>query len=119
MIDRFKGSPTAWSGDITASTAIMDDGVVTLPAVLDLGAAAPLRLLLLAGRGMALAVNASGVRQMGGLCLQVLLAAQAAWQADGLPFRILTPSAAFSDALCVTAAKRLVASIVACPAATE
>lgn len=107
MIDRFGGSPTAWAGDATPGPPVMDGSVLVLPEVLDPGAAAPLRSLLLVHRGAALVIDAAGVRHMGGLCLQVLLAAQAAWREDGLPFRILTPSPLFSDVLCLAAARQL------------
>jgi chemotaxis protein CheX len=107
MINRFGGSPAAWPRDATTGTAVMAGSVLVLPGVLDLGAAAPLRSLLLAHRGAALVIDAAGVRHMGGLCLQVLLAAQAAWREDGLPFLILSPSPVFSDVLCLTAARQL------------
>jgi chemotaxis protein CheX len=53
-----------------------------LPAVLDVKAASALQQQFLDRRGTALQVDASRVERLGGLCLQVLLAAQAAWTAD-------------------------------------
>jgi chemotaxis protein CheX len=54
-----------------------------LPSILDVKAAAALQQQFLNRRGTALQVDASQVERLGGLCLQVLLAAQAAWAADG------------------------------------
>ena len=67
--------------------------------VLDLRASAPLQAELLALRGQDLRLDASGVRQLGGQCLQVLLAATSCWQADGQAFAVAAPSAAFVAAL--------------------
>lgn len=67
---------------MTAGTAVL-----TLPAVLDVTAAGALRDDLIARRGADLDIDASAVTRFGGLCLQVLLAAAAAWRDDG---RILT-----------------------------
>jgi chemotaxis protein CheX len=70
-----------------------------LPATLDLTAAAPLARELAAHRGQPLLIDASGVRRLGGLCLQVLLSARASWDADRLAFGVIDPSADFSAAL--------------------
>ncbi|WP_284163081.1 STAS domain-containing protein [Frigidibacter sp. SD6-1] len=72
---------------------------VMLDRRLDLTAAAPLRARLLALRGQPVRVDASEVALLGGLCLQVLLAAAAAWRGDVRPFRIAPRSAAFDAAL--------------------
>jgi chemotaxis protein CheX len=53
-----------------------------LPSVLDLSAAAPLREHFIGRRGAPLRVDASRVERLGGLCLQVLIAARAAWAED-------------------------------------
>ena len=53
-----------------------------LPSVLDLNAASVLRDQFIGRRGSALQVDASRVERLGGLCLQVLIAAQAAWAED-------------------------------------
>jgi chemotaxis protein CheX len=50
--------------------------------VLDLNAASGLREQFIGRRGTALRVDASQVERLGGLCLQVLLAARAAWAED-------------------------------------
>ena len=68
-----------------------DHGIV-LAETLDLIAAAPLRRQLLALRGQPCILNASAVKTIGGLCLQVLLAAQASWTRDRLAFRLADPS---------------------------
>ena len=64
---------------------------------LDLNAAAPLRGALLQARGAALDMDASGVQRLGGLCLQVLLSAEATWATDGYPFVISATSPAFAE----------------------
>jgi chemotaxis protein CheX len=68
-----------------------------LASVLDLRAAKPLWADIHAARGQPLEVDASQVERLGGLCLQVLLAAQAQWRVDGLAFSIANPSPAFAD----------------------
>jgi chemotaxis protein CheX len=70
-----------------------------LPEALDLPAAAPLRDELLRRRGAPLTLDGSAVERFGGLCLQVLLAAQAAWRDDGQEFRLAAPSEALTDGL--------------------
>src|SRR5258706_4880710 len=65
---------------------------------LDLTAAAPLKAQLLAARGAPLSLDASSVRRLGAQCLQVLLAAEAAWSGDGLEWRIASPSPEFAEA---------------------
>lgn len=78
-----------------------------LSQVLDLAAAQPLLGTLSAARGTALHVDASEVQRVGGLCLQLLLAAQAAWRADGVAFSIVNPSAAFREGVQLAAAHDL------------
>ncbi|RRN60648.1 STAS domain-containing protein, partial [Caulobacter sp. 602-1] len=56
---------------------------IALPETLDLKAAAPLKAAFLERRGTAITVEADQVRRLGGLCLQVLLAARKAWDQDG------------------------------------
>jgi chemotaxis protein CheX len=70
-----------------------------LPQVLDLGAASPLWSGLCAARGQPLQVDAADVERLGGLCLQVLLAAQAQWRADDVEFSVVNASQAFSECL--------------------
>jgi len=71
---------------------------VVLPAVLDIRAAGPLKAEILALRGQALTLDASAVERLGGLCLQVLLSARAAWADDGQVLTVTTgETTAFSD----------------------
>jgi chemotaxis protein CheX len=72
---------------------------VSLPAILDLQAAEPLRAELMALRGRPLNMDASQVARMGGLCLQVILAARQTWAADGVAIRVDQPSDAFIEQL--------------------
>lgn len=78
----------------------MADSVETEPMVLEadlrLSAAAPLATALRALRGADINIDASQVERLGGLCLQALLAAEAAWEADGNRFEITSPSAEFT-----------------------
>jgi len=69
-----------------------------LPANLDFSAAKPLFEGLMALRGQPLAVDAAEVERFGAPCAQVLLAAKAAWAADGVAFEISAPSPAFASA---------------------
>ena len=68
-----------------------------LADTLDLKAAGPLRGALLEARGGPMEIDASGVQRLGGLCLQVLLSAQATWATDGQPFAITAASPAFAE----------------------
>lgn len=70
---------------------------ISLPENLDLKAAAPLKAAFLERRGAEIIIEADQVRRLGGLCLQVLLAARKAWDQDGHPFSIKGPSEAFVE----------------------
>ncbi len=72
---------------------------LALAPILDLKAASPLRGSLLERRGHHLELDAADVQRLGGLCLQVLLAAAATWRADGLTMRVGPRSEAFVEAL--------------------
>jgi chemotaxis protein CheX len=61
-------------------------GALILPPVLDLVAAADLLAAFQNHRGHPLEVDGSDVQRLGAQCLQVLLAAQAAWAADNQTF---------------------------------
>ncbi|OYX34936.1 MAG: hypothetical protein B7Y99_04745 [Caulobacterales bacterium 32-69-10] len=78
-----------------------------LPAVLDLNAAVPLRSEFLRRRGSSLDIDGSDVERLGGLCLQVLLSAQAAWALDNIAFRLSRPSPALQEALQLLGAQAL------------
>lgn len=81
-----------------------------LASTLDLAAARPLWTELSAHRAQPLEIDASSVERIGGLCLQVLIAARRAWQADGVAFAINNPSQAFTDAVSLMAANELMAA---------
>ena len=70
-----------------------------LPSILDLIAAPGLLEAFISRRGSILAVDAGEVQRLGAQCLQVLLAARAAWAADGQILRLDNPSEEFSAAL--------------------
>jgi chemotaxis protein CheX len=70
---------------------------LALDETLDLKAAGPLRGALMELRGAAVEIDASNVQRLGGLCLQVLLSAEATWATDGQSFTISTASPAFAE----------------------
>ena len=72
---------------------------LVLDPVLDLKAAEPLKAALLERQGQALSLDASGVQRLGGLCLQLLLAARRSWTEAGQALAIAPRSAAFDEAL--------------------
>jgi chemotaxis protein CheX len=72
---------------------------VRLDPVLDLKAADRLKVALMERRGLPLDVDASGVQRLGGLCLQVLIAAQHAWLLEGIPMTISNRSNEFTETL--------------------
>jgi chemotaxis protein CheX len=71
------------------------DSVLELPPVLDLVAASTLLEALLRRRGETLVVDGSAVERLGAQCLQVLLAARAAWAADEQSLRFANGSEDF------------------------
>ncbi|MBI3438552.1 MAG: STAS domain-containing protein [Proteobacteria bacterium] len=78
-----------------------------LASHLDLGAAAPLLAEFKRARRQPIEVDASAVERIGGLCLQALLAAEATWRADSVPFRIVQPSQSFVEALRLAGAESI------------
>lgn len=70
-----------------------------LPASLDMQAASALLEKFLSARGADLRIGAADVQRIGGQCLQVLLAAQAAWVADGNALTFDNASAEFTAGL--------------------
>lgn len=70
---------------------------LALPAVLDIRAAETLKTQLLALRGRPLAIDASVVERLGGLCLQVLLSARRTWTEDGQALTVAPMSDAFAE----------------------
>lgn len=81
--------------------------VVSLPPVLDLQAAEPLRAELMSLRGRAVTLDASQVSRLGGLCLQVLMATKKIWAEDGLSLTVDQPSSGFSEQLAAFGAPEL------------
>ena len=73
--------------------------VLELPPVLDLVAASSLLEAFMQHRGRAIRLDASAVQRLGGQCLQVLLAARAAWAADSQFFSIENGSDEFTASL--------------------
>ena len=51
----------------------------------------------MAARGAPVDIDASGVQRLGGLCLQVLLSAEATWATDGHDFVISAASPAVAE----------------------
>ncbi len=84
---------------MTDASSLPDTASLVLADSLDMTAAAPLKAEMLTFRGAPLTVDASGVRRVGAQCLQVLLSAQAAWEADGQPWRVSLASEEFADAV--------------------
>jgi chemotaxis protein CheX len=78
---------------------ILLPGLVELPDVLDLKAATPLAVELLAFRGKPLQLDGARVQRLGGLCLQVLLSAAKTWNADDISFGLVNPSEDLIEAL--------------------
>ena len=76
-----------------------------LDPVLDLKAAQPLKAALTEHRGVSVQLDASNVERLGGLCLQVLVAARRAWSEEGHDLTIEPRSAAFSAAAALFAAE--------------
>lgn len=72
---------------------------VTLPERMDLTAAAPLAGAIAAAEGQPVELEAAGVRHLGGLCLQVLLATGQQWQRSGVALRVSGASEEFTNAL--------------------
>jgi chemotaxis protein CheX len=81
---------------------------LTLPAVLDLRAAGQLKADIQSRAGAALDLDASKVERVGGLCLQVLIAAEAHWRSAGHAFRLTNAGASFRDDLRLMNATQLV-----------
>ncbi|AXC50704.1 STAS domain-containing protein [Paracoccus suum] len=74
-------------------------GTLTLPHRLDLTAARRLTRDLRDRSGAPLVIDASAVSHLGGLCLQVLLAAAQDWGRRGVSLRLAPQSPAFVEAL--------------------
>src|SRR4051812_15595176 len=73
--------------------------VFRLPEIIDVEAAAQLVGDLLAYIGRPLTLDASEVRRLGGLGLQVLLSARKTWAEDRVALGLINPSPVFADTL--------------------
>lgn len=78
-----------------------------LQANLDLSAAGPLWTQLCASRHQPITLDGSDVERLGGLCLQVLIAAANQWRADGATFALVNASPALAEGLRVAGAPEL------------
>ena len=76
-----------------------DHDVLVLAPNLDLIAAPNLKDDLLARRGGPLAIDAGEVQRLGGLCLQVLVAAHQDWTRAGHTFSFSSRSREFDEAI--------------------
>ena len=73
-----------------------DAGVpVRLADVLDRAEAAHLLASLIERRGQELTLDASGVRRIGGQCLQILMSTAATWSSDAVAFAVVDASQEF------------------------
>ena len=84
-----------------------------LPECVDTGAVPQLCEDLIARRGAAVVVDASGTEHIGALGIQALLSARLQWEDDGHEFRITPASQAFGD--CAAALGVGLASMGAAP----
>jgi chemotaxis protein CheX len=75
--------------------------ILTLPPALDIASVQGLKDQLLALRGRPVTLDASGVDRVGGLGLQVLLAARATWAADQQALTLADPSDGFLAGLSI------------------
>ncbi|WP_068115186.1 STAS domain-containing protein [Tropicimonas marinistellae] len=74
---------------------------LSLPARLDLPAAAPLAQELLSLRGSPVTLCGDEVSLLGTPCLQVLVSARRSWDADGFSLTLTDPSPALTEQLAV------------------
>jgi chemotaxis protein CheX len=68
---------------------------IELSSILDFKAAGPLKADIRSHAGGELELDASKVERLGGLCLQVLVAAAAAWRAASQNFKLINVGEAF------------------------
>lgn len=71
--------------------------VFKLERKLDTTAARALASALLSHRGQPLEIDGSAVETIGGLAVEVLIAAGLQWQADGQPVSLVSPSSRMED----------------------
>jgi chemotaxis protein CheX len=80
---------------------------LSLAPVLDMPAARRLAAVLGECRGRPIEVDASRVKRIGALALQVLLSARKTWAADGHLLRLRDPSPQLCEALALSGAQEL------------
>lgn len=83
---------------MNAVEPVADVRRLALDENLDLTAATDLTKSLLTLRGAPLTLDASGVKRIGALCLQVIASATASWGHDQVPLSIASPSSEFLEA---------------------
>ena len=92
----------------------MTVATILLPSILDLKAAGPLKVEIQSHAGSALDLDASKVERIGGLCLQVLLAAAEVWRTAGLAFRLVSSGEAVCNDARLLGAAHLLPGAEAC-----
>lgn len=84
---------------------------ISLPSVLNSAAAVGLSSNLLAVRGRPVRIDAGEVKQIGGLCLQVLLSAGKTWASDNIDFALTPVSQPLRDQVSLLGADLLFDSV--------
>jgi len=92
----------------------MNATTITLPAILDLKAAGPLKAEIQSHAGVALDLDTSKVERIGGLCLQILLAAAETWRAAGHSFRLINSGEVVRNDAHLLGATHLLPGVEAC-----
>jgi chemotaxis protein CheX len=86
----------------------MTEVIFALPEVMDSRAARGLAARLLELNGQAAVLDASAVRRMSALCLQVLLSARRATASGGASIEVRDPSPAFREGVTLLGAQTLI-----------
>ncbi len=84
-----------------------DITTLVAPAAIDRASVGALRDALVERRALDLTIDVGAVEKIGGLGVQVLLAAAAAWSVDGRELSIVNGSPAFLETLRLTSATQL------------
>lgn len=92
----------------------MNVATITLPPVLDFKAACSLKADIQAHAGAPLDLDVSKVERVGGLCLQVVLAAAEAWKVAGLPFQLVHANDTVRNDVRLMGATHLLSGVEAC-----
>ncbi|HWA01654.1 MAG TPA: STAS domain-containing protein [Caulobacterales bacterium] len=83
------------------------NAILCLPPMLDLHTAERLKAEFRSCEGAPLDIDARNVERVGGLCLQILIAAANAWRKAGQELRVLGASPAFVEDIRVMGAEAL------------